>query len=183
MIKVLGIPYDGNSSFLKGPSLAPPIIRQMERYGSANCFAENGVEICEGKTHHDLGDILFSDHNPESVFKVIGQNITNQLDNNDKVFCFGGDHSITFPIVDAYTDKYENLNILHLDAHADLYENFDNNPFSHASPFARILEKRKINSLTQAGIRTLNTHQKIQAEKYNVEVIEMKNFNFSLFKN
>ena len=72
--------------------------------------------------------------------------------------------------------------MLHLDAHADLYENFYNNPYSHASPFARLLGKGKIKSLTQVGIRTLNRHQREQANKYGVNVIEMKKFNFDFLQ-
>ena len=86
---------------------------------------------------------------------------------------------MSYPIIDAFAEKYNGLNILHLDAHADLYENFDDNPFSHASPFARIMETGKIKSLTQAGIRTLNTHQREQANKFDVTLIEMKDFNFN----
>jgi arginase len=74
------------------------------------------------------------------------------------------------------------LNILHLDAHADLYDNFDNNPYSHASPFSRLMERDIIGSLTQVGIRTLNTHQKEQAIKFGVNVIEMKDFDYAFIK-
>ena len=110
------------------------------------------------------------------------KNIKNLLADKSKIISFGGDHSISFPVIDAHTEQYEKLNILHLDAHADLYDNFDNNPFSHASPFARLMEIGKINSLTQVGIRTFNTHQREQAEKFGVDVIEMKDFNFDFLK-
>lgn len=182
MIQLIGIPYDENSSFLKGPSLAPPRIRQMEKDGSSNSFSESGVEIVEGKAFEDKGDILFENANREKTFQIIRQNISEALKSNEKILCFGGDHSVSFPVIDAFSEKYHNLHVLHLDAHADLYENFDDNPYSHASPFARILEKGKINRLTQVGIRTLNTHQKQQAKKYNVEIIEMKNFNYNFIK-
>ena len=72
--------------------------------------------------------------------------------------------------------------MLHLDAHADLYHNFENNPFSHASPFARLMEKGILKSLIQVGIRTFNTHQKEQANKFGVKVIEMKDFNYDFIK-
>jgi agmatinase len=98
------------------------------------------------------------------------------------VISIGGDHSVSFPILSAFADKYEKINILHLDAHADLYDNFDNNPYSHASPFARIMESGVIHSLTQVGIRTLNTHQREQARKFGVKVIEMKDFNYDFIK-
>lgn len=182
MIKLIGIPYDGNSSFLKGPALAPPRIRLMETDGSTNSFCESGTEILNGKKYSDLGDMTFPNSNPEEVYNKIKDKIRQELIPKDKIICFGGDHSISFPIIESYTDNYKNLNILHLDAHADLYDNFDNNPYSHASPFARLMEKNVINSLTQVGIRTLNTHQKEQAAKFGVDVIEMKNFNYDFIK-
>jgi len=178
MIKVIGIPYDNNSSFLKGPSLAPPRIRLTDSDGSANAFAENGMEIKNGVNYFDEGDIVFPDLNPAKAFITIKQKIKDLLINDDKVISLGGDHSVSYPVIDAVGEKYDKLNVLHLDAHADLYDNFDNNPYSHASPFARILETGRINSLTQVGIRTLTTHQKIQAQKFGVKIIEMKNFSF-----
>ena len=178
MIKLLGIPYDENSSFLKGPALAPPLIRQMEADGSANVFCERGKEIAIGKTIADLGDIYLKEKNPEAAYKAIKQKIKDELATDDKLICLGGDHSVSFPIIEAHAEKYKDLHVLHLDAHADLYHEFENNPYSHASPFARIMEKGIIGSLTQVGIRTLNTHQREQAKKFNVNVIEMKDFNY-----
>jgi len=177
MIKLIGIPFDENSSYMQGSALAPSKIRLMDSEGSANRFCENGVEIVESKNYKDLGDIVFTSNNPEWVYNMIKKTIQNELTATDKIICFGGDHSISFPVIEAYTKKYHNLNVLHLDAHADLYDNYENNPFSHASPFARLMEKEILNSLTQVGVRTLNTHQKEQAKKYNVNVIEMKDFN------
>ena len=177
MIKLLGIPYDANSSFLKGPALAPPRIRLMETDGSANAFCEFGIEILHGKNYTDLGDLVFENANPKFVYNKIKASITQELNTGCKTICFGGDHSVSYPVIESYANKYKDLNILHLDAHADLYDNFDDNPYSHASPFARLMEKGNIKLLTQVGIRTLNTHQKEQAAKFKVKIIEMKDFN------
>ena len=182
MIKVLGIPFDANSSFLKGPSLAPPRIRLMDKDGSGNSFAENGTEVMEGKNYEDAGDIIFESQNPAAAFSLIKNTVSNALQNNNKLCCFGGDHSISFPVIDAFTEVFSNLHVLHLDAHADLYDNFDNNPYSHASPFARLLEKGNIQSLTQVGIRTLNNHQRQQAAKYGVKLVEMKDFSYNFIE-
>lgn len=182
MIKLIGFPYDQNSSFLKGPALAPPRIRLMDKDGSANTFAENGLEIAEGKIYQDLGDILLNDLTPKEAFETIKKNTVKNLTGSNKILALGGDHSITFPIIEAYTEKFNNLNILHFDAHTDLYEDFDNNYYSHASPFARILEQKKIQSLTQVGIRTLTTSQKKQTEKYGVKIVDMKNFSLDFVK-
>jgi len=182
MVKLIGIPYDNNSSFLKGPALAPARIRLMDKEGSANPFAENGLEIKEGIAYQDAGDIFFDDGRPEKAFASIKQAISQLLAADHKVLSLGGDHSVSYPVIDAFADKYKNLHVLHLDAHGDLYENFDNNHYSHASPFARIMEQGKIQSLTQVGIRTLNTHQKEQAKKFGVRITEMRDFNLDFIQ-
>lgn len=183
MIVVKGVPFDGNSSFLKGTALAPARLRLMDTDGSANGFAENGTEIKNNVNYIDMGDIVFNTSNSRDGFNLIQQTIAVQLEKGNKVLSIGGDHSVSYPLIDAFTKKYAGMHVLHLDAHADLYENFDDNPYSHASPFARILEQGKIASLTQVGIRTLNTHQREQVKKYGVQLIEMKNFNDSFIEN
>lgn len=182
MVKIIGVPFDANSSFLKGPSYAPQRIRLMDKEGSANSFSESGLEVKENHNYQDCGDILFKDTNPKKAFNTIKNKISSLLRENNKVISIGGDHSVSYPIISAFADKYEKINILHLDAHADLYDNFDNNPYSHASPFARIMESGKINSLTQVGIRTLNTHQREQAQKFGVKIIEMKDLHFNFIE-
>ena len=59
-------------------------------------------------------------------------------------------------------------------AHPDLYEEFEGNRLSHACPFARIMEAGLAKRLVQVGIRTLNRHQREQAEKFGVDMIEMR---------
>lgn len=178
MIKITGIPYDANSSFLKGPAYAPPRIRLADKEGSANAFAENGTEIKEGVNYKDEGDLAFENTDPAIAFTKIKSHIAGLLSDESKIISLGGDHSISYPVIDAFTEKINGLHILHLDAHGDLYDDFDNNPFSHASPFARLMEKGKVASLTQVGTRTYNTHQREQMKRFGVKAIEMKDFSF-----
>lgn len=88
----------------------------------------------------------------------------------------GGDHMVTFPIIAGLAEIHGPVNILHFDAHPDLYDNFEDDPLSHASPFARIMERGLASRLVQVGIRTLNTHCREQARRFGVEIIEMRNF-------
>ena len=67
MIKLLGIPFDANSSFLKGPALAPQRIRQADTDGSANRYSESCIEIKEGVNYIDAGDIQFTGDDPEQA--------------------------------------------------------------------------------------------------------------------
>jgi len=76
--------------------------------------------------------------------------------------------------------KYGALNILHFDAHPDLYETFEGDRFSHACPFARIMEAGLAARLIQIGIRTANAHQREQATRYRVESIEARDWTGNL---
>ncbi len=93
-----------------------------------------------------------------------------------RVISVGGDHAITYPILRAYAQRHEGLSILHLDAHPDLYEEFEGNRYSHACPFARIMEDGLVRRLVQVGIRTMTPHLREQVERFGVEVVEMKDF-------
>ena len=88
----------------------------------------------------------------------------------------GGDHAITFPILRAFAKRHPRLSILHFDAHPDLYDEFEGNRFSHACPFARIMEEGLAGRLVQVGIRTANAHQREQVARFGVEMIEMRDF-------
>mgnify|MGYP000339040225 CR=1 FL=1 len=177
MLKLIGIPYDANSSYKRGSALAPKHIRLMDEEGSANRYCEHSKEIIEGNNYKDCGDIKFTEIDAAFAYRKIKETISKELEDGSKIISFGGDHSISFPVIEAFLEKHSNLNVLHLDAHADLYDNFENNPYSHASPFARLMEKGALNSLTQVGIRTFNTHQKEQAKRFGIKVVEMKDFN------
>ncbi len=176
MIAVLGIPYDDASSYLKGPALAPAAIRQMQKEGASNLYAENGSEIRNGLSYADQGDVHFHQEDPDSIFQSIKERVSAILKTNEKILSFGGDHSITYPVIDAIREKYNDLHILHFDAHADLYDRYDDSQFSHACPFARIMESSGIASLTQVGIRTLEPHQIVQAKRFGVRQIQMNSF-------
>ncbi len=88
----------------------------------------------------------------------------------------GGDHSITYPALRGFRRQYPRLTVLHLDAHPDLYHEFEGDRYSHACPFARVMEERLADRLVQVGIRTMNGHQREQAQRFGVEVIEMKDW-------
>ena len=140
-------------------------------------------------TKHEIGvnlldqdDISFPTDDPASAHKLIGEAVQEHLSDGSKLISLGGDHSITYPIIEVFNKVYPELHILHFDAHADIYENFQDNYYSHASPFARIMENNLATSLTQVGIRTLTTHQREQIKKYQVRVVEMKAFNLDFIQ-
>ncbi len=171
MVAVAGIPIDENSSFLQGPALAPGKIREAFHSDASNYYAESGRDLKGDAGWSDTGDLDVSGKNS---FEKITSGVQQLLGQNQKLFLLGGDHSITFPVIRGFHATHKDLTILHLDAHSDLYDDFAGNPHSHASPFARILENGLAKRLVQIGIRTLNNHQRDQANRFGVEIIEMK---------
>ncbi len=171
-IPVLGIPYDLNSSYLRGPVLAPPRIREALFSESGNLCAENGIELGQTRAWTIAGDLEFPED--EDAFEIIEKAIADLLSQGARPVSLGGDHSITYPILRAFAEKYSGLNLLQFDAHPDLYDELHGNRLSHACPFARIMEDGLVKRLVQVGVRTINTHQREQAERFGVEVIVMR---------
>ena len=169
-IVLQGIAFDAKSTFQKGPKHAPPLIRRALHSGSMNLTAENGKAI-DDKVIFDNEDVEISNY-----FDI--EKLTSKLlKSHKKVLTLGGDHSITYPLVKAHKTKYPVLDILHFDAHSDLYHEYAGDPYSHACPFARIMELGFVNRLVQVGIRTQNEHLDAQANKFDVEILTMKDLN------
>jgi len=171
-IALIGIMSDANSSYLSGTAVAPAIIRQALHCESANHYSELGVDLANNPQFIDIGDRQIA--SDVESFLAIETHINEVIEQGALPLILGGDHAITYPVMRAINRANGPVNILHFDAHPDLYEDFEGNPYSHASPFARIMEKGLAKRLVQVGIRTLNSHQRGQVERYGVESHEMK---------
>jgi arginase len=170
---LLGIPLDHNSSFLRGPAQAPPLIREAFHSDHWNKTTETRVDLGAAGIFEDAGDLPAMD--APDAFKRIVDAITKIVEAGKRPVSLGGDHSITAPILRAIGKRIPAITLVHFDAHPDLYADYEGNPHSHASPFARIMEEQLVHRLIQIGIRTLNAHQHEQAEKYGVKIYEIKN--------
>src|SRR5579864_6470400 len=168
---LLGIPFDGYSSYLRGAGEAPVRIREAMRCDSSNNWTETGVDLGVAGAYGDAGDLTFADRD---AFAAIEAGVGGLLEQGKRPVSLGGDHSITYPIVKAVARRYPELTIFHFDAHPDLYEEFEGNRLSHACPFARIMEAGLAKRLVQVGIRTANRHQREQALRFGVEMMEMR---------
>jgi arginase len=174
MPTLLGIPLDVNSSFLRGPSQAPQKIREALRSDASNSWSELGIDV--GAAFGDAGDLTLNDSRErvDEDFLEIERAVGTLLDQGKQPVSLGGDHSVTYPILRAFAKRYSDLTIVHFDAHPDLYHEFEGNRVSHGCPFARIMEERLARRLVQIGIRTLNGHQREQADKFGVEIVQMR---------
>jgi arginase len=169
---LLGLCYDASSSYLRGAAAAPAAIRAALACPAGNAWSEAGLEIGLPRTLADAGDVAGSD--PAEARAAIAAAVARVLAAGGRPISLGGDHSVTLPVLRAVRARHPRLTLLHVDAHADLYDEFEGDRFSHACPFARILEERLCDRLVQVGIRTLTAHQRAQAARFGVEIVDMR---------
>lgn len=173
MVAVVGIPFDAGSSFMQGAALAPAQIRKAWNTDAINRCAESGINLDTHADFIDLGDIEIRE--VSAFIEKIKTTVDGLLNQSVRIISLGGDHAITYPLLKAYSTRFTKLDILHLDAHPDLYDRYDDSRYSHACVFARIMEEKLVSRLLQVGIRTLNPHQRKQAQRFGAEIIDMRN--------
>jgi arginase len=174
-IAILGVPYDGKSSYLKGPSQGPQAIRAAATGEAINAWTELGIDLEDAVTIVDLGDVDVSGNFTDISLRVEGK-VSEILERDGVPIVLGGDHSISLPVVRAMANKFSALDILHFDAHPDLYEELYGDRFSHACPFARILEEGLTANLVQVGIRAGTGSHRQKAADFGVRMIAMKDW-------
>lgn len=151
-IVILQAPYEYTTSYGKGTSDGPKAIIKASHYveffdeelDRELCF-EKGNGICT------LYPLDFKNLKSRDALNYIYDNVTLHIENGKFVVLLGGEHSISTAPIRAHFDKFENMSVLHFDAHSDLREEYEGSKFSHASFAARVAEFTK--DITQVGIR------------------------------
>lgn len=167
-VTLLGVPWDASSSFQRGAAAAPLKIREALDSASSNSWNERGQDINAAGVLDDAGDVAVGGDAAEAR-AAIERAVAAVLSRQSCPLVLGGDHSITYPVLRAFRGK-EPAAIIHFDAHGDLYDSFDGDRFSHACPFARVMEEGLTARLIQVGVRTLTAHQREQAARFGVEI-------------
>jgi len=169
---LIGLPYDASSSFLRGPALAPARIREELHSSQSNGCSETGLRVIGADGIGDVGDLVLPANG--EARSMIESGVRALIESGGRPLSLGGDHSVSYPVLRAIGTLVPDLTILQIDAHPDLYGEFEGDRFSHACPFARIMEEGLAVHLVQVGIRTMNALQRAQAERFGVRMIDMR---------
>lgn len=149
---ILGCPYDGTSSFRPGSRFAPNSIRKasraLETYSPSLEADLQSLNIC------DLGDLEFSYEEKTKILESIQKVARKLLADNKKFIFLGGEHLITFPLIQEIHRIYPSLAVIQFDAHADLREEYLGEKYSHATVMRRVLDIVGMGNLYQFGIRS-----------------------------
>lgn len=148
-IVIFGLPFDKTSSFIPGSRLGPQYIRQcaenIEDYSPYHNKSLCDLNIC------DLGDIQF---HSEDWLADIEKKVSTIL-NKEKIFIFlGGEHTVTFPVIKAFKQKYPKFSVIQFDAHCDLRDEYLGEKVCHATTIRRASEVVGIENVYQFGIRS-----------------------------
>src|SRR3954463_7650548 len=169
---LIGLGYDASSSFLRGATLAPAKIRDALHSAAANGWSESGIEVLADGAIGDDGDLALP---PSAEARgIIERAIREIVERGDRPLSLGGDHSVAYSTIRGIASRVPGLTILQIDAHSDLYDAFEGDRYSHACQFARIREEGLATHLIQVGIRTMTGHQREQARRFGVDVIDMR---------
>ncbi len=144
------IPYEYTSSYIAGSDKGPKAMVD------ASHFVEFYDEEIDQETYKNIGiatlDGLDFEGKVDEDAMVLIANQTRELLNQDKfVVSLGAEHTVTNGFIRAYKEKYPTISVLQIDAHSDLRQEYNGNPYSHASVMARINDMGV--NLVQVGIR------------------------------
>jgi len=151
-IIIFGCPFDSTSSFRPGSRFGPNAIRNVSEL----------IETYSPVLDMDLEDIDFYDNGDlELVFgntlkslEIIERFAYEKVKYGKKLIGLGGEHLISYPIIKTYASFYKDLNVIHLDAHADLRDDYLGEKFSHATVMKRVSDIIGISRIHAFGIRS-----------------------------
>lgn len=166
--RILGFEWDESSSHSRGPALGPTVVRRLLSSEASSAYSIDLVDMREAVERYFIPEL--PDEAAAARAKIEAA-VADCLGAGLSPLSIGGDHSVTYPILKAVAANMGPVNVLHIDAHPDLHDDYAGDRYSHACPFARSLEDGLIARLVQVGIRCSDPHQRAQAEKFGVTTL------------
>ena len=156
-VVVSGIPYDCAVTYRSGCRLGPRAIRAGSTQLAELKHFPFGFNPFDHLSVIDYGDCYLDPHQPQSVFTAIEQHADLIVESGAKMLSFGGDHSVSYPLLKAHAKKYGPVALVQFDAHCDTWPD-DGTRLDHGTMFARAANEGIIDvaTSTQIGLRTYN---------------------------
>lgn len=153
-IVLIPVPYDGTSTWQKGSDKGPEAFlnasENMELYD-----IETDTEVYQQGVF--LADPVTESSSPEAMVEAVHKVTKQYIKRNKFVTIFGGEHSISIGTIRAFNECFDNLTVLHIDAHADLRKEYEGSKCNHA---CAVYEASQNTNLIQVGIRSMDVMEK-----------------------
>ncbi|MBD1372018.1 agmatinase [Hazenella sp. IB182357] len=161
-----GMPMDWTVSFRPGSRFGPTRIREAslvhEEY--SHYLKRDLTEI----RYFDAGDIPLAFGNPTKSLAQIGAFVGQVLEKGKFPLGMGGEHLVTWPVVQEMYKHYPDLAVIHIDAHADLRTDYEGEPLSHSTPLRKISERIGGQNVYQFGIRSMTKEEVMYTEEVGI---------------
>lgn len=153
-IVLIPVPFDGTSTWQKG----------ADKGFEAFLEASENMELYDIETDTEvyrqgiyISDSIAEKIDPEKMVKAVHQKVKEYILRKKFVTVFGGEHTVSIGTIRAFNEAFENLTVLHLDAHADLRKEYEGSPYNHA---CAVHEASQQTQLIQVGIRSMDVSEK-----------------------
>uniref|UniRef100_UPI0040472586 agmatinase n=1 Tax=Polaribacter sp. TaxID=1920175 RepID=UPI0040472586 len=153
-IVLIPVPYDGTSTWQKGADKGPEAFLE----------ASENMELYDIETDSEvykegvfLADAITEKSSPEAMVDAVHQATKKYINKNKFVTIFGGEHSVSIGTIRAFNECFDNLTVLHIDAHADLRKSYEGTSCNHA---CAVYEASQTTNLVQVGIRSMDVSEK-----------------------
>ena len=146
---LLSVPYDGTSTFVKGADKGPQAI--LDASDSLELYdIQYDIDASKAGVYTDHHDYDLS--TPEAMVKSVYGRVSHFLDMGKRVAMVGGEHSVSVGAIRAMSERFPDLTVLQIDAHADLRDEYHGSPYNHACVMRRAQECARV---VQVGIRSV----------------------------
>ncbi len=151
---LITVPYDGTSTWGKGADKGPEAFLE----------ASENMELYDIETNYEvykegvyLNEMPKDFESPADMVTKVHDEVKEFILKNKFVTLFGGEHSVSIGSIRAFSETFQNLTVLQIDAHADLRNEYDGTPYNHA---CAMHEASKTTNLVQVGIRSMDVSEK-----------------------
>ena len=153
-----GAPFDGTSSYRTGSRFAPNAIRQ-ETVLCQETFSTYFEKDLNELNISDIGDIDLPFGETQRALQLIEKLSDQIIKNNKKTIMLGGEHLVSYPVIKKVFQKYPDLRIIHLDAHADMADELFDSKWSHGTVMRRVWDLIGDKRIYQFGIRSASKEE------------------------
>jgi agmatinase len=175
----LGIPWDQSSSYRKGATDGPAYLRWASSGLLFNPYTESNIDLRQAWQIFDGGDVPLGNQDPIADRKAIENAIRKYYQYNMFFMFLGGDHLTTYFCFRALKKLLKKrTGIIYIDAHPDLYEEYEQNKYSHACVVKRIVDEIRIDpsAIIEVGIRAGTPEQMATAQELGIQTISNADF-------
>lgn len=149
-VVLIPVPYDGTSTWQKGADKGPEAFLEASENMELFDIETNSEVYKEGVF---LAAPVTENSSPEAMVDAVHSITKTYIQKNKFVTLFGGEHSISIGSIRAFNESFDNLTVLHIDAHADLRKEYMGTTCNHA---CAVYEASKTTNLVQVGIRSMD---------------------------